>query len=151
MSVYRTVVVGTDGSVPARKAIDHAGWIAAAADAKLVIVVAYEHHSAGTATVKADDVLKGESYIVHGDAPVYEMLHEAEGRAKAAGAKNVELRPVIGIPVEVLTHVADEVNADLLVVGNLGMTGIKGRLLGSVPASVSHRAPCDVLIVHTRD
>ena len=46
---------------------------------------------------------------------------------------------------------AEEVNADLLVVGNVGLDTVAGRLLGSVPADVSHRAKTDVLIVHTTD
>jgi len=152
MSAYRTVVVGTDGSVPARKAIDHAAWIAAAAGAKLVIVTAYVHHKAsatGLATDAAADALKEGGFMMHGDAPAREILQEAEGVAKAAGATNIELRPVTGGPVEVLTQAAE--GADLLVVGNRGMTGITGRVLGSVPGNVSHKVKCDVLIVHTRD
>ena len=86
---------------------------------------------------------------MHGDAPAREILQEAEGVAKAAGATNIELRPVTGGPVEVLTQAAE--GADLLVVGNRGMTGITGRVLGSVPGNVSHKVKCDVLIVHTRD
>ena len=88
---------------------------------------------------------------VHGDAPIYERLHEARERAEAAGATNIEVRPIIGGPVHVLLDLAEEVQADLLVVGNLGMTTTGGRLLGSVPASVTHHAKTDVLVVHTRD
>jgi nucleotide-binding universal stress UspA family protein len=153
MSVYHTVVVGTDGSVPARKAINHAAWIAAAADAKLIIVNAFVHHEAsetGPATDVAADALKEGGFMMHGDAPAREILHEAAEVAKAAGAKDIELRPVAGTPVDVLTHAAER-GVDLLVVGNKGMTGIAGRVFGSVPASVSHKAKCDVLIVHTRD
>ena len=49
-----------------------------------------------------------------------------------------------------ILRVAQEVNADLIVVGNKGMKG-KGRVLGSVPNTVSHKAPCSVLIVNTTD
>jgi nucleotide-binding universal stress UspA family protein len=156
MGAYHTVVVGTDGSDPSMRAIDNAAWIAAAADAKLIIATAYVHHGDQmyfhhSDDAPAEDLLKDEGYKVHGDAPVYEMLHEARERAERAGARNVEVRATVGGPVGVLVDLAEEVKADLLVVGNLGLTSVKGRLLGSVPAAVTHRAKTDVLVVHTRD
>ncbi|MDD4868648.1 MAG: universal stress protein, partial [Mycobacterium sp.] len=82
-------------------------------------------------------------------APVYSILHDARERASAAGAANIEERPVVGAPVDALVGLAEEEKADLLVVGNVGLSTIAGRLLGSVPANVSRRAKVDVLIVHT--
>ena len=156
MSGYHTVVVGTDGSGPSMRAVGHAAWIAAASDAKLIITTAYVHHGDEapyhhSEEPRAEDLLKDEGWQVHGDAAIYERLHEARERAEAAGATNIEVRPIIGGPVHVLVHLAEEVQADLLVVGNLGMTTTAGRLLGSVPASVTHHAKTDVLVVHTRD
>jgi len=145
MSAYRTVVVGTDGSDSSLRAVDRAGAIAGS-DAKLIVATAYlPHHE----DPRAADVLRDESYKVSGSAPVYAILREASERAKAAGAINVEERSVVGAPVDALVGLADEVNADLLVVGNVGLSTIAGRLLGSVPANVSRRAKTDVLIVHT--
>ena len=156
MCAYHTVVVGTDGSDPSMRAIDHAAWIAAAADAKLIIATAYVHHGDQVFVHHSDDargeeLLKDEGYKMHGDAPVYELLNNARDRAKAAGAKNVEVRPIVGGPVHVLVDLAEQVKADLLVVGNRGISSLKGRLLGSVPGGVTHRAKTDVLVVHTRD
>ena len=54
-------------------------------------------------------------------------------------------------PVDALVHLAEEVHADLLVVGNVGLSKVAGRLLGAVPSEVSRRAKTDVLIVHTTD
>ena len=93
-------------------------------------------------------LLKDESYKTHGNAPIYAILREARDRAKAAGAKNIEERPIEGAPVDALVELADK-EADLLVVGNVGLSTITGRLLGSVPANVSRRSKTDVLIVHT--
>ena len=84
-----------------------------------------------------------------GSAPIYAILREARDRAHAAGAANIEERSVVGAPVDALVGLAEEVDADLLVVGNVGLSTIAGRLLGSVPANVSRRAKVDVLIVHT--
>ena len=54
-----------------------------------------------------------------------------------------------GEPADAILDVAEEENADLIVVGNKGMTGAKRFLLGSVPNKVSHHAPSSVLIVRT--
>jgi nucleotide-binding universal stress UspA family protein len=82
---------------------------------------------------------------------VYEILRKARERAKTAGAHDIEERAVAGAPVPALVNLAKEVDADLLVVGDVGLDTVAGRLLGSVPANVSHRAKTDVLIVHTLD
>ena len=146
MSGYTTIVVGTDGSDSSLRAVDRAGQIAAGSDAKVVVATAYfpqgEDH-------RAADVLKDEGYKMAGNAPIYAILREARERATAAGAKNVEERAVIGAPVDALVDLALEVNADLMVVGNVGLSTISGRLLGSVPANVARRSSTDVLIVHT--
>jgi nucleotide-binding universal stress UspA family protein len=145
MSAYRTVVVGTDGSDSSLRAVDRAGAIAGA-DAKLIVATAYlpQHNDP-----RAADALRDESYKVTGSAPIYAILQEAKDRAHAAGAKDVEERAIVGAPVDALVGLAEEAGADLLVVGNVGLSTIAGRLLGSVPANVSRRAKVDVLIVHT--
>ena len=84
-----------------------------------------------------------------GKAPVYAILRDARDRAKEAGAADIKERAILGAPVEALLDLVDEVDADLLVVGSVGMSTVRGRLLGSVPASISHKAKVDVLIVHT--
>jgi nucleotide-binding universal stress UspA family protein len=145
MSAYRTVVVGTDGSDSSLRAVDRAGNIAGA-DAKLIVASAYLPQADDQ---RAADALGSESYKVSGAAPIYAILQEAKERAQAAGAKNVEERSIVGAPVDALIGLAEEVGADLLIVGNVGLSTIAGRLLGSVPANVSRRAKVDVLIVHT--
>ncbi|MDX1891599.1 universal stress protein [Mycolicibacterium sp. 050158] len=146
MGAYQTVLVGTDGSDSSLRAVDRAAQIAAGADAKLVVATAYFPQSEDA---RAADVLKDEGYKMAGNAPIYAILREARERAHAAGAKNVDEKAVVGAPVDALVDLADEVKADLLVVGNVGLSTIAGRLLGSVPANVARRSKSDVLIVHT--
>jgi nucleotide-binding universal stress UspA family protein len=145
MSAYQTVVVGTDGSDSSLRAVERAAKIAGA-DAKLIIASAYLPQQDDS---RAADVLKDDSYKVTGMAPIYEILHTATERAHNAGAKKVEDRAIVGAPVDALVSLAEDTQADLLVVGNVGLSTITGRLLGSVPANVSRRAKVDVLIVHT--
>ncbi|MGB8391004.1 universal stress protein [Mycobacterium sp.] len=145
MGAYQTVVVGTDGSDSSMRAVDRAAQLAGA-NARLIIASAYLPQHEDT---RAADALREESYKVSGTAPIYAVLRDARDRAVAAGAANIEERPVIGAPVDALVQLAEEEKADLLVVGNVGLSTIAGRLLGSVPANVSRRAKTDVLIVHT--
>ncbi len=146
MGGYKTVVVGTDGSDSSLRAVDRAGQLASDPDAKVIVATAYFPASEDT---RAADLLKDEGYKMAGNAPIYAILREARDRAKAAGAHNIEERAVVGAPVDALVDLAEEVSADLLVVGNVGLSTIAGRLLGSVPANVARRSKSDVLIVHT--
>ena len=146
MSAYRTVVVGTDGSDSSMRAVDKAGQIAAGSGAKVIVASAYFPHSDHQ---RPPEVLKAEGYKMSGNAPIYALLRDARDRAKAAGATDVEEKAVVGAPVDALVDLADEVKADLLVVGNVGLSTIAGRLLGSVPANLARRSKTDVLIVHT--
>jgi nucleotide-binding universal stress UspA family protein len=146
MGGYKTVVVGTDGSDSSLRAVDRAGYLASGADAKVIVATAYFPAAEDT---HAADLLKDEGYKMAGNAPIYAILREARDRAKAAGATNIEERAIVGAPVDALVDLAEEVGADLLVVGNVGLSTIAGRLLGSVPANVARRSKSDVLIVHT--
>lgn len=144
------------------RAVARAGEVAAAEDAKLIIASAHieEVEKGGwsrppshdhVSDARAADSLGGESYILHGNAPVYGILREAHDKARGAGAQRVEERAIQGAPVPALVKLVDDVNADLLVVGDVGLDSVAGRLLGSVPAEVARKAPIDILIVHTAD
>jgi nucleotide-binding universal stress UspA family protein len=157
---YRTIIVGTDGSESSLRAVDRAGALAAQVNAKLIIASAHLDTSEKGGWSRAPspdrlldghaaDSLGSEAYRVHGSAPVYEILHEARDRAKAAGAQKIEEAAPVGAPVNALLQLAEEVQADLLVVGNLGLGTVAGRLLGSVPDTVARRSKVDILIVHT--
>jgi nucleotide-binding universal stress UspA family protein len=148
MSAYQTVLVGTDGSDSSYRAVDRAAKIAHDSGARLVIVCAY-HQATKREVALAEDVLRDDAYQVTGSTPADETLRTASERASAQGAGAIERAAVEGEPVKSLLSMLDKYQADLLVVGNRGLNTLAGRLLGSVPADVSRRAPCDVLIVHT--
>lgn len=148
MGAFKTVLVGTDGSDSSYRAVDRAAAMAADAGAALVIVCAY-HPAGGREVAAAGDALGDEAYQVVGSAPAEESLRTAADRAAAQGATEVATHAVSGDPVKSLVHAIEEHNADLLVVGNRGLNTLAGRILGSVPSTVSRQARCDVLIVHT--
>ena len=162
MDRYRTVVVGTDGSDSSMRAVERAGEVAAKEDARLVIASAHipsvekggwsrppSHEK--VSDPRSADSLGGDSYKLHGNAPVYAILRDAHERASAAGAQRIEERAIEGAPVQALVKLVDEVNADLLVVGDVGLDSVAGRLLGSVPSDVARKVRVDILIVHTAD
>ena len=151
-NAYRTVVVGTDGSESSLRAVARAGALAGACDATLVIACAYLPTEADDRELtRTQDVLRDEAYQVIGSHPAEDTVRTAAECAGVAGAQRVKTVAVQGSPVETLLDVVRRERADLLVVGNRGLAGIKGRLLGSVPADATRRSACDVLVVHTTD
>ena len=147
-SPYSTVLVGTDGSESSFRAVDRAAAVARDAGATLLVACAYRPLSEREVR-DALGVLGGDAYKVSGSAPADDVLRDASDRARSLGATKVEVAAVEGDPVDALVDLAEERGVDLVVVGNRGLNSLAGRLLGSVPANISHRAQCDVLIVHT--
>src|SRR5947209_8769825 len=145
---YTTILVGTDGSESSFRAVEQAAAVAADSGATLLIVSAYTEMSDRERS-RASSALGAESYTVVGSHPADDILRDAADRAKKVGAGKVDTFCKSGDPVDVLVEAIEERKADLCVVGNRGLTSLAGRLLGSVPANISHRAACDVLIVHT--
>jgi nucleotide-binding universal stress UspA family protein len=76
------------------------------------------------------------------------ILDAAAGAARKEGLE-VQTHPIEGGPAEAILGVAERTKADLIVVGNKGMTGARRYILGSVPNSVAHHAPCSVMIIRT--
>ncbi|NLD86420.1 MAG: universal stress protein [Actinomycetales bacterium] len=148
MSAYTKVIVGTDGSESSYRAVDRAAELAADASATLVVACAYVPADPRSVSQAADQ-LGDDAYQIRGDNPAEDIVRDARDRARAAGATDIEVRTVKGAPVDSLISLAQEIDADLLVVGNKGLNSLTGRLLGSVPADAARRATCDVLIVHT--
>jgi nucleotide-binding universal stress UspA family protein len=140
------IVVGTDGSETAHLALKEAADLARSSGATLHIVSAYE--PASGARVGGSDAPERAQWMVGPDVQVDTVLDRAAGAAHAQGIKT-ECHARKGDPANALLDVAAEHAADLIVVGNRGMTGTKRFLLGSVPDKISHHAPCSVLIVRT--
>jgi nucleotide-binding universal stress UspA family protein len=145
---YKNVVVGTDGSETAEKAVRHAGRLAATFGARLVVVTAFapvHHHESGHEEVPPDDI----RWMLADRNQAEEKARTGRELAKSEGAPDVVVQTADGEAAEVLLEAAGDFAADLIVVGSKGLTGASRFILGSVASSVSHHAPCDVLVVHT--
>ncbi len=146
--MFRSIVVGTDGSETATEAVKQAVELAAATKAKLELVSAYEPVSTTRLREEATQVPDDLQWTVNPREDVDATLGEAAEIASSAGVE-VTTFARQGDPADAILDVAEEKKADLIIVGNKGMTGARRFLLGSVPNKVSHHAPCSVLIIRT--
>jgi nucleotide-binding universal stress UspA family protein len=147
---YKNVVVGTDGSETAERAVREASELARDNGARLVIVTAYEPHDDQLAR-NADGVPDDIRWTLTDRVQAEELTVHGREIAHGVGVKGVVAQAIPGSPPDVLLEAAQDFDADVIVVGSKGLTGAARFVLGSVASSVSHHAPCDVLIVHTTD
>jgi nucleotide-binding universal stress UspA family protein len=147
--MYGTIVVGTDGSETAKEAVRQAAELAKAVGATVLLVSAYEPVSEARLQKERTEVPDDVSWMVNPREDVQAVLDSEAERIKGDGVGEVETFAREGDPADAILDVAEEKNADLIVVGNKGMTGARRFLLGSVPNKVSHHAPCNVMIVRT--
>ena len=150
--MYKTIVVGVDGSETSRAAMLKAADLAKLTGARVHVV-----------TASAKGYIASLAAIEPMAAGVLEALRTAESQVESAaeamlahaaeevGSRGVEVETHIvdSPPADAIVDVAQSVGADLIIVGNKGIRGSKRYVLGSVPNSVAHHAPCDVTIVST--
>ena len=146
--MFSSIVVGTDGSETASYALGQAIALAAPLGATLDVVSAYQPVSKARLNAESKEAPEGFQWAINPHEDVEVTLQAATDAAVAAG---VEARTHArqGDPADAIIEVAEQQGADLIIVGNKGMTGTKRFLLGSVPNKVSHHAPCSVLIIRT--
>jgi nucleotide-binding universal stress UspA family protein len=154
----RSIVVGTDGSAPSEEAVRQATDLASHDGARLHLVTAYpdpqmlrERTTVWTndpkGVIDSGGTEKGGNTVIIDLREVAESLLKRAARAAVSKGVEVETHAREGEPAEVIIDIAKQVQADLIVVGSRGLTGIKRYLLGSVSSKVSEHAPCNVMIV----
>ena len=153
--MFKAIVVGTDGSSSASKAVLAAAALAATQPGAVLHIVTVQKPLSSTAIAAGDMASAAPQALTHDwDSEIRTELESTLSRAaEAAGREGdtaIETHARFGSPAEVICDMAAHLQADLIVVGNKGMHGGR-RLLGSVPNTVSHKAPCSVLIVDTID
>jgi nucleotide-binding universal stress UspA family protein len=140
--MFNTIVVGTDGSSTADIAVARSAELARLTGASLHIVSAYTP----TPTRVVGEKAAGE-YSIGPDYKVDAVLGDAIAKLRAEGLE-ISTHGPKGDPADAIVQVAEREGADLIVLGNKGMHGAR-RILGSIPNKVSHKSPCDLLIVQT--
>ena len=145
---YSSIVVGTDGSATAERAVAHAAAMAVGDGARVVIVTAFQP-SGGDRIAGAETVPDDLRYALSDRVLAEERAERGRVIAKDGGVAKVVIQAIEGDPASVLLEAAKDFDADLIVVGSRGLTSAAHFILGSVASSVSHHAPCDVLVAHT--
>ena len=153
----RSIVVGTDGSEPAAEAVRQATDMAGREGARLHLVTAYPDPQMlrERTTIWTNDPkgVMDSGRTADGAHTIVDLREVAESLVQRAAhdarSKGVEVETHVqeGQPAEVIIDVANQEQADLIVVGSRGLTGIKRYLLGSVSSKVSEHAPCSVMVV----
>jgi nucleotide-binding universal stress UspA family protein len=147
-AMFDSMVVGTDGSETATEAVRQATDLARRLKAKVHLVSAYEPVPESRLREEREQVPGDLQWMVSPLEDVSTTLEEAAVGLREVGVE-VETHAREGDPADAILDVAEEQRADLIVVGNKGMTGAKRFMLGSVPNKVSHHAPCSVMIIRT--
>ncbi|MEA2451734.1 MAG: hypothetical protein QOG04_444 [Actinomycetota bacterium] len=161
---YRSILVGTDGSPTAMRAVDMASTLAAKLGIAPTIVCAYQppteqelkamrsdpsdpvaQWSAGKTSKETPDEFR---WRIADASHATDVLERASEHASKHGVE-AQVRAVEGHPAEVLISIAESEDMDLIAVGSIGMSGAKRFMLGNVPHRISHHAPTDLLILHT--
>ena len=144
--MFSTVVVGTDSSAIAEHAVRVAAEMAAQGNGTLHVVAAYR-------TLSPAEVLSVRSSLpeeFHDAIDAVSRVDDTLASAARIGARHgvtVTRHPIEGDATEALLDVAEEVDADLIVVGSRGLHGL-ARMLGSVSTKVVHHSPRSILVVH---
>src|SRR5947209_6195785 len=143
------IVAGTDGSPSAQLVVDRAGDLAEALATTIHVVTAHTQNSAAEWMAASGGVAIADwAGVEQAQKAAEKVVAEARDRLQGRGV-SVQTHVFSGEPAQALIAVAEAEHAQMIVVGNRGMTGVR-RLLGSVPNRVSHRASCGVLIVPTQ-
>ena len=127
---YQRILVGTDGSETAVRAVAAATRLAKRLGSKVHIATAFGGN------------VDKETAV--------EVVRYARQAVRAEGVET-QTHLLEGSPDEVLTELAERHGADVIVVGNVGMGKARRFKLGGIAEQVAHGAPCDVLIVHTQE
>jgi nucleotide-binding universal stress UspA family protein len=139
------VVVGVDGTATASSAAETAARLASAWGVRLHVVTAYGRVSFRSVRAEGFD-----ASLNHQDEALAVARHASEALVGRHPALDVEASAAEGKPGEALIHVAEEVAAEVIVIGNKRVQGVT-RILGSVATDVAQRASCDVYIAHTHE
>lgn len=145
--MYRTIVVGTDCSSTADRAVERASELARATGAVLHVVSAYQEPVGAVLGLAAGQSVGHPEWTAAAFEDVKRRVKDVVAQLCASGVR-AEAIVDFGDPSATLVAVARKSGADLIVVGDRGLKGLR-RLLGSVPGAVARHAEVDVLVVHT--
>ena len=138
----KIILVGVDGSKPAKKALDYAANLASKNESHLYIVHVIEEFGELIQRWEQHD-----SYVDEVKRISKNLLHECESRARELGVTKIDTIEDEGNAAEKILQIAKDKEVDTIVVGNKGLNTAEELLEGSVSHKISHHAKCSVIIV----
>lgn len=147
MTAYSHVLVGTDGSKTAGRAVTAASRVAAALGVPLVIVTAWQRHLDDPPPLSEESRYPGGNAASQESHWAIDVTSDAAAVARTAGVEDVRQLQPIGSPADALLEVAGRYPQGLLVVGTAGLGDAGERLVGNVPHQLTHHSPLDLLLV----
>jgi len=159
---YKKILVGTDGSATAMRAVQMASQLSKQLGVRPTVVTAYEPpteqelnalrksdvYSQWNASKSQRETPSEFQWRIADASQAQDVLERAEHCAAESGV-DADVRAIEGPPAETLLGVAQDEDFDLIAVGSVGMAGPKRFMLGNVPHRLSHHTPTDILILHT--
>jgi nucleotide-binding universal stress UspA family protein len=145
---YSSIVVGTDGSETAEHAVRHAAELAKLFGARLTVVTGFTPHPEEEAR-RQSEAPPDVRWMITDATSADERARRGRAIAREVGVEETVIRVDSGDAASLLLDAAEDMSADVIVVGSKGMTSPKRFVLGNVPNKVTHHATCDVVIVHT--
>lgn len=137
------IVTGVDDTDTATEAARTAARLAVGLDAVLHVISAYG--KVDTIDVRAE----GKAFVVSPEQDAQTVAETTAGVLREEfPSLTVEPASAEGKPAEALVRVAEELDADVIVVGNRRVQGL-ARVLGSIASDVTQKAHCDVYVAHT--
>ena len=146
----RLILHPTDGSAQAAKALELAVDLAAQKRSKLVILHVHPVHDGGWADVRSEastDIAEDKVAPAAMGREARKIVDQAERKAREAGLEQVETLIVEGFPASEIVGYADQVAADMIVLGNSGRGTVEALFLGSIAHRVVADAPCTCVVV----
>lgn len=150
MSKPTHILVATDYSDASRPAITRAAEVAAMSGAKVTLVHVYDP-APFVPPIAFPSPARKEEEVAQGLAEAIVKGLEQLGKAEFPGTEVAVRALRHASPSKAVVDLAEEIGADLVVVGSHGRTGIEHMFIGSVAEKIVRHAPCSVLVVRPRD
>jgi nucleotide-binding universal stress UspA family protein len=150
--LYREVIVGTDGSPTAARAVRAAASIAAACDAPLTIVSSWYRRQADPPALSEEASYPGGSAAGHEAQHAAEATSDAAAIARSLGLEDITQQTPQGSAADALVELAEGRPGSLVVVGTVGLGSRGERMIGgNVPHQLTHHCPRDLLLIRSSD
>jgi nucleotide-binding universal stress UspA family protein len=148
--MYRHILIPTDGSELAHKAVNHGLSLAKSVDGKVTVLIVVPSFNVYNLPASRTDLISGAfaEYEKHAKAHAAKVLTGVADEAQSAGVACETVQMTHDHPYEAIVATAKEKGCDLIVMASHGRAGIAAVVLGSVTTKVLTHTKIPVLVCH---